>query len=163
MVNVKSEIITSQVTKILFSSPDSKPHVFDRAWIPLIKWINNATPDWRKEIWKYLVAHLEKSCSCRAEQPYACSFTDTGFFKSKGKERTGVGCVSPWFLTVTEAEAAEADAGWQWQHIACWTVMIQFRHSPCSPHYLLLPLLPAEGGGGRAGIIKYNSTNYGVV
>lgn len=53
-------------------------------------------------------------------------------------------CVSPLFLAVTEAEAAgplrlmPADSG---RHIACWTVMIQFRGNLCSPHYLLLCLL----------------------
>lgn len=75
-------------------------------------------------------------------------------------------CVSPLCLAVIEAEAAEslrlmpADSG----SILLAGVMVQFRGTSvaliiCFCAHLIPPLLPSEGGG----IIKYNSTNYGLV
>lgn len=161
MVNTKSEKINSPATEILFSSSYSKPPIFYWAWIPPIKWINNATLDRRKEIRKYDVSHLEKPC--KTEQHCAHYFTYTAFqVKRRGKH--GVVCVSPLFLTVTNAEPLRlmlADSGsillaelW-WYNSGRTSVALII--SCCTRS--ALPLLPSDWGR----IIKYNSTNYGLV
>lgn len=125
-------------------------------------WIDPAL----KEIWKYLVPHLKKSCGCRTEQHCACSFKYMAF-QSKGGEKTRVVCVSPLFLAVTKAEAAGplrlmlADsgsillAGLWWYNSERTSVAFII----CCCALSVPPLLPSESGG----IIKYNSTNYGLV
>lgn len=65
-----------------------------------------------KDIWKYLVSHLEKSCSCKKSSTMGVLLS-YGIF-SQGEEKTWVVCVFPLFLAVTEPEACwaiEADAG----------------------------------------------------